>query len=329
MSLIVDGLVSEGIVDLQRLRSETSITALSASTQSLNSLSNRFHVYTGAIVGQIVKLPDATTLQIGHEYWLLNEGSVNMSIQDNAGGPLALVAPDQRAVAILYGTASAAGEWALSLLQLTPGGTNQFEITYPGTGLAVNYTGGNYRQNGVLTQISAGAITLPASTTGTVYVDIDGIVKATASIPADATPLYNFVTSGSAVTTLLDVREEIETNLLWGVLADIIGETSGQAKAAGTSEKYARADHVHGNSFLKDKAGVVTGASFSGSPKKYVVVFSAAFADADYAISLGSLNNRSWTYESKTAAGFTINANANTALSGEVSWSASKSGESA
>ncbi len=75
------------------------------------------------------------------------------------------------------------------------------------------------------------------------------------------------------------------------------------------------------------KAGIIAAGSFTGSPRKYTVSFGTPFESADYVIGLSAVDSRSWTYESKTANGFTINSNASTALTGEVSWTATLVGE--
>lgn len=75
------------------------------------------------------------------------------------------------------------------------------------------------------------------------------------------------------------------------------------------------------------KAGVVAGASFSGTPKVAAITFVTPYADATYVITLSGGDSRIFTYQNKTAAGFTINSNANTALSQEVSWSTVQQGE--
>lgn len=75
------------------------------------------------------------------------------------------------------------------------------------------------------------------------------------------------------------------------------------------------------------KAGVVTAGTFSGNPKKATVTFTEAFQDTNYAIVIVGIDARSWTYESKAAGSFVINTNANTALTGEVSWAALYNGE--
>lgn len=75
------------------------------------------------------------------------------------------------------------------------------------------------------------------------------------------------------------------------------------------------------------KAGVVAPGSFTGNPKKATVTFTSSFVSAAYAITITGIDARSWSYESKTAAGFVIDTNANTALTSEVSWQAIISGE--
>lgn len=77
------------------------------------------------------------------------------------------------------------------------------------------------------------------------------------------------------------------------------------------------------------KSGIVANTSFTGSPKTYPVVFSTAFSTTDYSISIRGIDNRSWSYESKSVSGFTINANAAAELAGEVSFFCSQTGESA
>ena len=327
MSHVIDTVVVEGLLDYKSHRSQVGTLTLSASTQTLLVGSEHIQVYTGSVAGQIVKMPDATTLTAGFQYLLCNDASVNISVQDNAAGALVLLAPAQRLSIICTGTGSAAGTWSYVILQKSPQG-QQFSFTYPGTGLAVNYTGGNYRNNGVLTAVAAGSITLPVSTTGTIYVGTGGVVAASASLPDGATPLYSFTTSASAVTSLTDVREEFENNETWGVLSDINGMVANQSKSAGTLEKYARADHTHGNSDRLVKAGRIAAGSFAGNPKKATVTFATVFPSAAYTISLIGADGRTFIYETKAAGSFVINSQANAALTGEVHWQAIQDGES-
>ena len=135
--------------------------------------------------------------------------------------------------------------------------------------------------------------------------------------------------------------------------------TIGTANSQGSAGTFAKSDHVHNHGAQTDpthhavatqsangfmsaadktkldaitgtglmKAGNVLGTSFTGNPKKFTVTFSTPFASANYAINISGTVGRTWTYESKTAAGFTISANANTAFTTEVSWTAISNGE--
>lgn len=81
----------------------------------------------------------------------------------------------------------------------------------------------------------------------------------------------------------------------------------------------------NGTSFV-GKAGVISGDDFEGNPKKFSVNFSTAYA-TEYSVIAFGTESRSWSYENKSSEGFTINTNANTAISGEVSWMTSPIGE--
>jgi hypothetical protein len=88
-----------------------------------------------------------------------------------------------------------------------------------------------------------------------------------------------------------------------------------------------------GGGYLAQKAGRVLAASFSGTPKKATVTFSAAFSDANYAVTVTPLttNNRGYApfVESQAAGSFTINLGSNiTSDLTQVNWIAMKDGES-
>lgn len=77
------------------------------------------------------------------------------------------------------------------------------------------------------------------------------------------------------------------------------------------------------------KAGRVASGTFAGSPKKATVTFTTAFPSANYAVTITGADARVFTIESKVAGSFVINANANTALTGDVNWVAFLDGEQA
>jgi hypothetical protein len=76
------------------------------------------------------------------------------------------------------------------------------------------------------------------------------------------------------------------------------------------------------------KAGLISAVTFTGNPKKATVTFATAYPNTNYVINVKGVDARTFSYESKTAAGFVINANANAALTGEVSWHTINTGES-
>lgn len=81
------------------------------------------------------------------------------------------------------------------------------------------------------------------------------------------------------------------------------------------------------SSSIAKKAGTIPGGSFTGTPKKYTINFATPYPDATYAIAISGQASRSYTYESKTASGFTINSNANAVIVGEVSYITTAAGE--
>lgn len=131
--------------------------------------------------------------------------------------------------------------------------------------------------------------------------------------------------------------------------------TIGTANNIGIANSFSRSDHTHNHGNLaggsthaiatttvngymsavdkvktdaiKTKSGIITGSSFIGAPRIFAVVFTTPMTSVNYCISIISTNARTFTYQSKTTSGFTINANSNTALTGEVSWIATPIGE--
>lgn len=75
------------------------------------------------------------------------------------------------------------------------------------------------------------------------------------------------------------------------------------------------------------KSNTVAGASFSGSPLKYTVVFGTPYATTNYSITITGEVNRTFSWETKTVNGFIINANSATAFAGNVDWITKSHGE--
>ncbi len=73
-------------------------------------------------------------------------------------------------------------------------------------------------------------------------------------------------------------------------------------------------------------ASQISNTSFNGTPLTASVTFTTPFTDNNYAISIEGDDSRTWTVQSKTTSGFTINSNSSIALTGPVYWIAIQSG---
>lgn len=201
MTFYVDNVTSEGLLDYKSHRTQTAITTVSASTLTLTVTSEEIQVFQGTTAGQVVKMPDATTLTVGYRYWIHNDSTQTVTVQDNSGTQIFALAASERLILICVGTGTAAGSW-----------------TY---------------------------LTVPKSR---------------------VLPFY--------------------------------------------------------------KAGTVSSGSFTGNPKTASVTFTTAFANTNYAVTVTGIDARTWTISNVATTGFTINANANAALTGNVFWHAIANGES-
>lgn len=281
--------------------------ATATGTLTLNAASNAVLVFTGTAIGQIVKLPNATTLVNGFPYYIFNDSTQTIQIQDSAGGSVYSLAAQSRAYVMLADNSTVAGSWAV-------------DITLP-----------------------LGAPVPHASTHR----------PATGSDPlATAAPT---TTLSPVITNTAGTGDSFSRNDHTHAIATGTPSTIGTANAEGTGTAFARNDHIHNhgsqttpthhavatpsaNGFMSStdkakldllitKSGRVGAASFTGSPRKATVTFAAPFASTNYSLVITGVDARIWSYESKSASSFVISANANTALTGEVSWQAQFDGE--
>lgn len=113
MRISQNGLVR--VVDaLQRKRLITDFTssATANTTTTLTSASNGVLIFTGTTAGQIVRLPDATTLTVGARYELYNTATATIALQDNVGTALETISTiSGYAKVILLDNSTAAGVW--------------------------------------------------------------------------------------------------------------------------------------------------------------------------------------------------------------------------
>ena len=68
------------------------------------------------------------------------------------------------------------------------------------------------------------------------------------------------------------------------------------------------------------KSGIVSNTTWTGSPLNYQVVFTSAFPNTNYTVTVTGGDARVWTVESVTVNGFIINSNSNTGLLYPTYW---------
>jgi len=133
------------------------------------------------------------------------------------------------------------------------------------TGFDVDYTSGSVIIDGQFYSIPAGTITLPANTTGIIYVDptTQLVSSTTGSIyPTDSVPIASYVTNGVIVTTLTDNRTYVNNAVNYPLSGNKGGTgfdtyTIGDLLYADTTSTLAKlADVATGNALISGGVGV-------------------------------------------------------------------------
>lgn len=88
----------------------TPITAQNATVTLLNTDCHTIYV-TGTTAGLIIKLPNATNLTVGHEYWILNSSTVAFTVQWFDGTNPQIINPGSSARYKLLSIATTGGTW--------------------------------------------------------------------------------------------------------------------------------------------------------------------------------------------------------------------------
>lgn len=96
------------------LRMYVSDQATSNSNLALTKNSPYVLIFTGSVSGQIITLPDATTLKApGFRYEIWNISSTNISIKDFVGGAIDVIHPNTRAWILLRDKSTPQGVWLM------------------------------------------------------------------------------------------------------------------------------------------------------------------------------------------------------------------------
>lgn len=114
----------------------TDLTTIVTSASTTQILSTDAHAYvaTGSTSGQILKLPDATTLRIGHEYWIINESTVQITVQQFGGSNPVIINTNGSLRYVLRDNSTSAGVWSRtsSYASAFSGGSSPVLASYNG-----------------------------------------------------------------------------------------------------------------------------------------------------------------------------------------------------
>lgn len=203
-AFVRDAITSEGLLDFKSLRTQVVVQATAASTLSLTVSSEFLTVFTGSTAGQVIQLPDATTLSNGWGYVIHNGSTVQVTVKDGSGATLFLLNPSIRVVFYLQSNSSSAGVWIRSLLQSSVfSGVEPIPCSYgasANTGRYLEFWPSNPSNTSpflIVTNSLLVAVTTlaTASTTGTI-----GIFKSTDLVNAIASLSLTAQSSNSNVT---------------------------------------------------------------------------------------------------------------------------------
>lgn len=113
MANIVDNLLVEGMLRNLCWSPGIVVQPLAAGTLQLTLSSAFQQAFTGTTAGQIVQLPDATTLNEGHRFNIYNtSSSATLVIKDGNGLTLLTLQPGVNTIASLFDNSTVGGSWA-------------------------------------------------------------------------------------------------------------------------------------------------------------------------------------------------------------------------
>lgn len=111
MTLTRDNITIEGLLNTASARFQTTNIVTAAGTVSLTVLSTFYQIFTGSTSGQVLQLPNATTLTNGWTYNLWNSSSVVATVQDGGGNTLVTLYPLDAVIVVLQSNDTVAGTW--------------------------------------------------------------------------------------------------------------------------------------------------------------------------------------------------------------------------
>jgi hypothetical protein len=257
-----------------------------------------------------------TTGNAGHTQFLMVDGSNAMSNDLNVGGN------DITNVGLVNGldiTAHASRH-------LPNSGTDALTCAAPGANLTASTTNAEGVANSLARSDHSHAITTGAAANQTP--DQTSAAGSSASL-ARADHVHNIPAAAPSSIGTSNTKGSNASFALSDHIHDHGSQSTATHHAAATTTDngfMSSTDKTKLNA-LKQKAGIVGAASFTGTPRKYIVTFATPFGSANYVPNVIGIDARTWSVESVGTNGFTINSNANAALTGNVYWSIIPTGE--
>lgn len=196
MTLLVDNGTIEGLLRSRSWSADLTTQVLSNSTLQLLATSAFHQAFTGNTSGQIVKMPNATTLNNGHKFEMFNLAtSAQIMVKDFANGPLFTAVYSSVIRLTLIDNSTQAGLWATSSVQV---GTASGIVNYKAVASAA-FTPALIG-DAVVTGMSITPIT------GTYAVWYDGSCQITVNTNTLTTSIYN------GATQITDSTRDIGTS---------------------------------------------------------------------------------------------------------------------
>lgn len=123
--------VKEALVEL-RARTITvpqSTASTVSGTLTLTVSSNTFQRITGTATGYSVRLPNATTLQVGQVFQIFNKSSQNVTVRDSTTASLFVLNAFDFSTVRLEANATAAGSWIINITSSAATGILSYFVT--------------------------------------------------------------------------------------------------------------------------------------------------------------------------------------------------------
>lgn len=179
-----DSSIVEGLHDIRSFRCQALITTATSNILTLTSSSELLQVVTNGSVAQTLVLPNATTLQNGHNFKVWNNATLSLTVKDGSSATLITLNPGQRSELFLIDNSTVAGVWIKDYTSNSPfAGVAIVGCTYNGsanTGRYLEFFTGNGSDVGPFVVIASSVIvamtivsTLAATGTVSVYKTTD------------------------------------------------------------------------------------------------------------------------------------------------------------